>query len=77
MSKPTLFDNVLQWTGTVLVIIGAMLTSMNTFPANIWAFNIGSIAWVWFGIRVRAPAILTTNLVLLIIYVIGLVKTFI
>jgi len=67
-------DNFLQWSATLLTILGALFTSANVYPLNVVTFNIGSILWLAFAIRIKAPSLITVNAILLLIYAAGFVK---
>lgn len=63
---------VLKWVGTGFTILGALLTSLGGFdPYNVWAFNVGAVAWLTASVKMRDTALITVNAVLLTIYVIG------
>jgi hypothetical protein len=62
---------LLKWTGTVLTLIGAVLTSIDIQPYNVWLLNIGSAVFVAWAVRIRDGAMITVNLGLLTIYSIG------
>ena len=64
---------LLKWTGTVLTLIGAVLTSIDIQPYNVWLLNIGSAVFVVWAVRIRDGAMITVNLGLLTIYTIGVV----
>ncbi len=61
----------LKWTATAVTIAGAVLTSMNLFPWNAWAFNVGSVLWLLFAVRIREHSLIVVNAALLLIYTIG------
>ena len=67
-------DNFLQWSATFLTILGALFTSANIYPLNVVAFNIGSILWLAFAVRINAPSLITVNAILLLIYAAGMAK---
>ena len=64
---------LLKWTGTVLTLMGAILTSIDIQPYNIWLLNIGSAVFVAWAIRIKDGAMITVNLGLLTIYSIGVI----
>ena len=66
-------NNVLKWLATIITLIGAVLTAMNYFPYNVYAFNIGCILWILWGIRIKENCIILVNGVLLSIYMVGII----
>ncbi len=62
---------VIEWTGTLFTLIGAVLTSLHIDPYNVYILNIGSLCWVIWAILVKRTSILIVNLGLLIIYFYG------
>jgi len=64
---------LLKWIGTVLTLIGAVLTSIDIQPYNVWLLNIGSAVFVAWAVRIRDGAMITVNLGLLTIYSVGVI----
>jgi hypothetical protein len=62
---------LLKWTGTILTLFSAVLTSIDIQPYNIWLLNVGSAVFVAWAVRIRDGAMITVNLGLLTIYSIG------
>ena len=67
-------NNSLKWVATAITLIGAVLTSLNIYPLNVIAFNLGSVLWLIFAIRIKEPSLIVVNAGLLLVYVAGLVK---
>jgi hypothetical protein len=67
-------NDILKWVATAITLIGAVLTSFNAYPLNVIAFNIGSVLWLIFAIRIKEPSLIVVNSGLLLVYVAGLVK---
>ena len=67
-------NNILKWVATAITLIGAVLTSLNIYPLNVIAFNLGSVLWLIFAIRIKEPSLIVVNTGLLLVYVAGLVK---
>lgn len=67
-------NNILKWAATTITLIGAVLTSLNIYPLNVIAFNLGSVLWLIFAIRIKEPSLIVVNSGLLLVYVAGLVK---
>ena len=67
-------NNILKWVATTITLIGAVLTSLNIYPLNVITFNLGSVLWLIFAIRIKEPSLIVVNSGLLLVYVAGLVK---
>jgi len=67
-------NSFLKWSATVLTIAGALLTSLNTYPLNVWAFNAGSVLWLIFAVRIKENSLIVVNTGLLAIYMLGAAK---
>lgn len=62
----------LKWAGTLLTIAGALCTSLRIDPLNVYLLNIGSVAFLWWSLRIQDRAMITVNVGLLGIYFMGL-----
>lgn len=62
----------LKWTATWLTLAGALCTSLRIDPANIYLLNMGAMLFTWWAFRIRDRAMITVNVGLLLIYVVGL-----
>lgn len=67
-------NSILKWTATAVTLLGAILTSLNIYPLNVIAFNVGSILWLMFAIRIKEKSLVVVNAGLLLVYVFGLAK---
>ena len=67
-------DKWLKWLATAALIVGAVLTSMDIRPWNIWAFNVGNLAWIVVGIMWREWSLIVLNVGLTVIYAVGLLR---
>jgi hypothetical protein len=66
------FTRFLAWTGTALVLAGAVATSLRIDPLNIYLLNIGSASFLWWAWRIQDRAMIAVNGGLLVIYLVGL-----
>lgn len=66
------FTRALAWLGTVLILAGAVCTSLRIDPINIYLLNIGSASFLWWALRIRDRAMISVNAGLLTIYLVGL-----
>jgi hypothetical protein len=65
-------NNVIKWVATSVTLVGALLTSLQYTPENIYVLNVGSLIWLGWAIRVKENSLIAVNLGLLAIYAIGL-----
>jgi hypothetical protein len=64
-------DSILKWSATVLILIGAVLTSLAVDPLNIYVMNVGTLLWLIWALRIRDNALIVVNAGLLVIYLMG------
>ena len=57
-----------EWSITAILIAGAVLTSMNIYPANIWFLFAANLGWAVQAIMWRKWSLLTVQTVITIIY---------
>jgi hypothetical protein len=62
-------NSIIKWTATVITVIGALAVANSWDPLNIYLFNIGSILWVWWAVRIKEPSIIVVNVAMLLIYI--------
>jgi hypothetical protein len=65
-----------EWSITVVLIIGAVLTSFNIYPLNIWFLFLSNLGWAIQAILWKKYSLLTVQSVITIIYFPPLIKSF-
>ncbi len=63
----------LKWTGTLLCLLGILLTALNIYPANIFIGFIGSGLWAAAGYAQDDMALFTVEIVAVAFYFAGIV----
>ena len=66
-------NSIIKWSATVITVIGALAVANSWDPLNIYLFNLGSILWVWWAIRIKEPSIIVVNLAMLMVYFYGFI----
>lgn len=56
----------------MIVLAGALCTSLRIDPLNIYLLNAGTGLFVIWAVRIREPAMIVVNTGLLAIYILGL-----
>lgn len=71
-------DEVLQWTGAVLIISGHTLNALGPrmYPYNIVVFAVGTLAFLTWAIRAGNRPQMAVNLVSIAIGLVGLISAF-
>jgi len=62
----------IKWTATAVTLSGAVLASLNIYPASALVLNLGSFLFLIWSILIRDRAMITVNAGLLMIYTVGL-----
>lgn len=65
-----------EWVNTAILIAGAVLTSLNMYPLNIWFLFVANLGWAVLGIIWRKWSLLTVQIVITIIYIPPVFKSF-
>ena len=66
------FDIILKWVAVAVVLVGALLTSLQIIPYNIYVLNLGTLLYLTWSIRIKEKSLIAVNVGLLGIYIIGL-----
>ena len=71
-------DEVLQWTGAVLIIAGHSLNAIgpSMHPYNIVVFAVGTLAFLIWAVRAGNRPQMAVNLVSIAIGLVGLISAF-
>jgi len=78
------FNNFLKWTATVLTLLGASLVSAKTDTTlvdliqswDVRCLNLGCMIWLIWSVRIRDFGLIVVNGGLLMIYMLGTVRSF-
>jgi len=71
-----LTEKYLEWVGTISLITGAILSSLNIFPWNVVAFLMGGVFWVILGKLWKKNSVVILNASMMSIYIFGVIKGF-
>jgi len=63
-----------EWSMTIILIIGVVLTSFNIYPLNLWILLVGNLGWVFLGIIWKKWSLIIVQSLITIIYIAGVVK---
>jgi len=69
-------DQTLKWVATGFLIVGAALNSLNIYPYGPLINLLGGFTWLSVSIMWREAALITTNVVLSGVTIIGLLYTY-
>ena len=72
VSKKTEF--IVEWGSTAILIVGVALTAWNIYPLNVWLSLAGNFGWFVVGLIWRKYSLLTIQIIVSIIYVMGLAQ---
>jgi hypothetical protein len=68
-----MIDTVLKWVACAVTLAGALCTSLQIDPLNIWLLNLGALLYLVWSVRIREWSLVTINAGLLLIYIVGLI----
>jgi hypothetical protein len=68
-------DKVLEWTSTVVLLVGVYLTAVNIYPMNVYISLLGNFGWLVVAIFWRKWSLLTVQLVIVCLYTYGVLTT--
>lgn len=63
-----------EWGITALLIVGVILTAFNIYPANLYVLLISNLGWVIQAVIWRKSSLFIVQLVITIIYVVGIIN---
>lgn len=72
----SLKDSIIEWTLTVMLIAGVALTSFNVYPLNLWVSMIGNFGWLYLGWYWRKWSLFVVQLIITVIYILGISKVY-
>lgn len=64
---------ILEWLATLVTVGAALATALSIDPLNIYLFNIGSVLWLTWAIRIKRASLVVVNVGLLAVYVYGFI----
>ena len=67
-----MIDTVLKWVACAVTLVGALCTSLQIDPLNIWLLNLGALLYLVWSVRIREWSLITINAGLLLIYIVGI-----
>lgn len=66
-----------EWLCTIVLLAGVALTSFNIFPLNLWVLFIGNLGWIILGVIWRKWSLTFMQIVITLIYVVGIIKVYV
>jgi hypothetical protein len=66
-------NTILEWSATIVTVGAALATALSIDPLNIYLFNIGSVVWLVWAVRIKRASLVVVNVGLLAVYVYGLI----
>jgi hypothetical protein len=64
-------NSFIAWMGCAVVCVGAIATSFHIDPLNVYAFNLGSLLYGYWGYRTKQWNQVIVNAFLIVVYTIG------
>lgn len=69
IEKPVEF--FLEWISTGILLIGVWLTAINVYPLNVVFSILGNLGWLTVAVIWRKISLITVQLVIVSLYIIG------
>jgi hypothetical protein len=65
-------ETIVEWTASAISIAGAVSVSLDYYPLGAIMCLLETGLWLAVSIQMRQPAMITSNTVLLLIYIVGM-----
>lgn len=69
-------DTLYKWIATVLIVVGSFVNSLGYYPLGPIILVLGGFFWLIVSIMWKEKAMITTNLVVILVTIIGLVANY-
>jgi len=66
-----MLNSILKWSACFITLAGALATSLQIDPLNIYLLNVGSILYLIWSVRIKEASLVVINAGLLLIYIVG------
>lgn len=66
-------NTILEWVATIVTVGAAIATALAIDPLNIYLFNLGSILWLVWALRIKRASLVVVNIGLLAVYFYGFI----
>ena len=76
MKLPSL-DFTVEWSATVILLVGIWLTSFNFYPYNVFVSLFANLLWLWLGFIWKKWSLIVLEVVVVGIYLVGTIKAII
>ena len=63
---------ILEWTSTVVLLVGVYLTAINVYPINVYISLIGNFGWLLVAVIWKKWSLLVVQLVIVALYFYGM-----
>ncbi len=77
MSKNWRLEWWIEWSSTILLLIGVALSSYNIYPLNVWISLIGNFGWIIIGYMWKKMSLIVVSVIISLTYVTGLMYHYI
>jgi len=65
---------IAEWVATAILIVGVALVAFNVYPLGIWFSLAGNLGWLVVGWMWRKYSLLTIQVIVATIYIVGLIN---
>jgi hypothetical protein len=65
-----------EWGITALLVLGVVLTSFNVYPLNLWVLLLSNVGWMAQAVMWKKSSLFVVQLVITLIYAVGIVSIF-
>lgn len=72
VQEQTKFQKRMKWLATATLIVGTFINALNIYPLGAIILVLGGVFWSAVSISWREPALITTNLTLTLVGLLGL-----
>jgi hypothetical protein len=66
-----------EWLCTAILLGGVALTSFNIFPLNLWVLFFGNFGWILLGLVWRKWSLVAMQIIITVIYIVGIAKLYV
>jgi len=67
-----IYTQVLEWLGTLTVIVGVGINALGYYPEGVIIMTVGACLWFSVGVLWQKMSIVTTNFAIAIVSILGL-----